>query len=156
MPPDPVLIRSADAKDIDAMLGLLRLLFEIEADFEFDEARQRQGLFMMTDGCLKHKVVKVAESKGKIVGMASAQTLISTAEGAMTALVEDVVVLPGSRKQGVGRRLVQSLCEWAAMRGAVRLQVLADRQNRPALEFYQRMGWQKTQLICLRKRNDLP
>jgi GNAT superfamily N-acetyltransferase len=155
MPPDSVLIRNADAKDIEAMLGLLRLLFEIEADFEFDEARQRRGLFMMTDGCLKHKVIKVAEAGSGIVGMASAQTLISTVEGGMCALVEDVVVRPEWRKQGIGRRLVQSLCEWAAMRGAVRLQVLADVQNRPALEFYQRTGWRKTQLICLRKRNDL-
>jgi hypothetical protein len=90
------------AEDIEAMPGLLRLLFDIEADFEFDEARQRRGLFLMTDGCLKHKVIQVAESAGRIVGMASAQTLISSAEGAMSALVEDVVALPatGNRTWG--------------------------------------------------------
>jgi len=150
----PIIIRNAGPGDIEAMLALLRLLFELEADFEFDEARQRRGLFMMTDGCLKHKVVKVAEAGGEIVGMASAQTLISTAEGTMAAIVEDVVVLPGCRRQGTGRRLVQSLCEWAAMRGAVRMQVLADKHNAPALEFYRRTQWNLTQLICLRKRND--
>ena len=98
------------AEDIEAMPGLLRLLFDIEADFEFDEARQRRELFLMTDGCLKHKVIQVAESAGRIVDMASAQTLISSAEGALSALVEDVVVLPlpaTERGEAPGAKLVR-------------------------------------------------
>ena len=31
------------------------------------------------------------------------------------------------------------------------MQLLADRTNHPALDFYRRQGWQHTQLICLRK-----
>ncbi|WP_410269208.1 N-acetyltransferase family protein [Desulfosalsimonas sp.] len=107
-------------QELASILEVSRVLtssFDLEADFEFYDARQRRGLFMMTNGCLKHKVVKVAEAGGEIVGMASAQTLISTAEGSMAAIVEDVVVRPGFRRQGTGRRLVQSLCEWAVMRG---------------------------------------
>jgi len=32
-----------------------------------------------------------------------------------------------------------------------RLQLLADRNNIQATDFYQKLGWQATQLICLRK-----
>jgi ribosomal protein S18 acetylase RimI-like enzyme len=31
------------------------------------------------------------------------------------------------------------------------LQLLADKNNLPALNFYQKQGWQSTQLVCLRK-----
>jgi hypothetical protein len=31
-----------------------------------------------------------------------------------------------------------------------RLQLLADRSNVPALDFYRIMGWHMTELICLR------
>jgi GNAT superfamily N-acetyltransferase len=50
----------------------------------------------------------------------------------------------------VGRRLVNALVEWAADRGLTRLQLLADDRNRPALDFYRKMGWHTTQLLCLR------
>ncbi len=43
-----------------------------------------------------------------------------------------------------------SLVSWSVKRGLTRLQLLADRNNRPALDFYRRIGWRSTQLICLR------
>ncbi|MDY6824315.1 MAG: GNAT family N-acetyltransferase [Thermodesulfobacteriota bacterium] len=144
-------VRNAKHGDVDAMVGLLRDLFAIEVDFTFDEARQRRGLFLMTDGCMKHKVIKVAETDGQIVGMAVAQTLISTAEGGQTVLVEDVVVVPDFRGSGIGKSLMKSIGDWARSRGATRLQLLADTHNQPALDFYRHLGWQQTQLICLRR-----
>ncbi|MDY6903344.1 MAG: GNAT family N-acetyltransferase [Thermodesulfobacteriota bacterium] len=149
--PSTIRIRNAKSGDVDAMLGLLRELFAIEADFTFDEARQRRGLFLMTDGCMKHKVIKVAETDRQIVGMAGAQTLISTAEGGQAVLVEDVVVAPAFRGCGIGKSLMKSIGEWAESRGVNRLQLLADTQNQPALDFYRHLGWQKTQLICFRR-----
>lgn len=44
-----------------------------------------------------------------------------------------------------------AVADWAAAAGATRLQLLADKDNGPALEFYQKQGWQFTRLICLRK-----
>jgi hypothetical protein len=46
---------------------------------------------------------------------------------------------------------MQAVAAWAADRGLTRLQLLADRQNRPAMAFYRRTGWQTTQLVCLRQ-----
>jgi GNAT superfamily N-acetyltransferase len=87
--------------------------------------------------------------------MCSAQALISTAEGGWVALVEDMVVSTPYRGTGVGRRLMTAIEEWAKKRGMSRLQLLADRTNFAALDFYDKMGWCPTQLICLRRKWDL-
>jgi len=147
-----VTIRNAAHSDIDALVSLLRELFAVEADFFFDADKQRRGLLLMLDGCRKHRCVRVAEQDNEVIGMCSAQTLISTAEGGAVALVEDLVVKTGWRGRGVGRMLLASMEDWRRERGLKRLQLLADAENEPALAFYQNNGWKRTQLICLRKR----
>ncbi|HCC54994.1 MAG TPA: GNAT family N-acetyltransferase [Desulfobulbaceae bacterium] len=146
----PALIRPARPADLEALVGLLRLLFAIEADFDFDPARQRQGLAMLlaNDGA----VVLVAEAAGRVVGMCSGQLTISTAEGGFALLVEDMVVAEAWQGRGLGRELLTVLEQWAAARKIERLQLLADRNNTAALEFYRKLGWQPTELICLRRR----
>ena len=137
---------------MDVMVDLLGELFSIEADFTIDKARQRRGLKLMLDGCLKHRCIKVAETEGQVIGMCTAQTLISTAEGGIVALVEDVVVDRRFRGRGIGRKLMESIEDWARGRGATSMQLLADRANFSALDFYDKIGWRPTQLICLRRR----
>jgi GNAT superfamily N-acetyltransferase len=148
---EEVIIRSAKRKDIEEMVLLLDDLFSIETDFQSDPKRQMKGIALFLDGCLKHKCIKVAEIDGKIVGMCTAQLLVSTAQGTPAALVEDMVVAAGYRKKGIGRKLMQAIESWAKSHGATRLQLLADQTNGPALDFYQRIGWSTTQLICLRR-----
>jgi GNAT superfamily N-acetyltransferase len=106
----------------------------------------------MLDGCGKHRCVKVAEADGRVVGMCSAQMLISTAMGGWGAMVEDMVVAAPHRGEGIGRQLMDAIVHWARARGLTRLQLLADRTNFSALDFYDRMGWYPTRLICLRRR----
>jgi GNAT superfamily N-acetyltransferase len=133
------------------MTALLEELFSIEADFTVDPQRQQRGLALMLDGCLKHRCIKVAEVEGRVVGMCSAQLLISTAQGGLVALIEDMVIKKDFQGRGIGRRLVAAIEQWARDHGATRLQLLADRDNHPALAFYKHLAWQSTQLICLRK-----
>ena len=147
-----VTIRNAQHQDIDAMVALLRELFTIEADFAVDEKRQRIGLSLLLDGCQKHRCVKVAELRGQVVAMGTAQTLVSTAEGNQVALVEDMVVAPPYRRMGIGRQLMAAIEQWANQHGLARLQLLSDRTNFSALDFYDRIGWHPTQLICLRRK----
>jgi GNAT superfamily N-acetyltransferase len=145
-------IRDAQSCDLDTLVALLGELFSIEADFMVDDMRQRKGLSMMLDGCGKHRCVKVAEADGQVVGMCTAQILISTAQGGNVALVEDMVVNAPYRGMGIGRQLISALEKWAYQHGVTRLQLLADRTNSPALEFYGKMGWRSTRLICLRRQ----
>ena len=142
------IIRPASAGDIPAMVELLGLLFTLEADFTFASDRQRRGLELLL--AAPQARVAVAEVDGRAVAMATAQLLISTAEGGPALTIEDVVVAPLHRRQGLARQLLAHLALWGESQGARRLQLLADRDNTLALLFYQRLGWRQTQLICLR------
>ena len=71
-----------------------------------------------------------------IVGMATLQLLISTAEGGTAGVIEDLVVSESMRGQGIGQALLNHLCGWAEGQGITRLQLLADRDNQAALDFY--------------------
>jgi GNAT superfamily N-acetyltransferase len=143
-------IRPALHSDIEVLLHLLEALFSIEQDFTPDREKQQRGLEMMLQA--PQAYVVVAEHGGEIAGMATLQLLISTAEGAPSGLIEDVVVRDSHRGQGVGEALMKHLSTWAEKMGATRLQLLADRDNQPALAFYRKQGWLTTSLIALRKK----
>ena len=87
----------------------------------------------------------------KVVGLCTVQTLISTAEGGPVGLLEDLIVAADFRNQGIAKKLLAEVACWAERRGLKRLQLLADKNNAPALAFYQKQGWDSTQLVCLRK-----
>lgn len=148
------MIRPAAQSDIPAMVRLLRRLFALEADFDFSAERQRRGLELLL--AAPSAMVMVAEEHGEVVGMATAQLVISTAEGGPSLLIEDLVIVPTRRNQGLGTALLVALDEWGVAMGADRMQLLADRTNIPALNFYRHKGWRETQLICLRKYSNPP
>src|SRR5688572_9086621 len=105
------LIRPATSADIERMVWLLSQLFSIEADFIFDEAKQRQGLSLMfTEPELR--AILVAEVQGKVVGMCSVQTVVSTAEGGRSAWIEDVVIEDRYQGLGIGRQLLNAVEQW--------------------------------------------
>jgi len=142
-------IRIATESDIPDLVALLQDLFAIEADFNGDPVKQERGLRLLLES--PGGKIWVAEERGHIVGLCTLQILISTAEGGPVGLVEDVVVVSDRRGFGIGRQLLAALEIWAVQHGLSRLQLLADRENRSALDFYQRLDWRETKLIALRK-----
>ncbi|KAF7600422.1 MAG: GNAT family N-acetyltransferase [Candidatus Dactylopiibacterium carminicum] len=144
------LLRPARAEDIPAIAGLLAALFAIESDFSADSTRQQAALSQMLDRA--DILLQVAELDGAVVGFCSVQTVISTAEGGPAGVIEDVVVAATHRGKGIARALLAAAEAWALGRGMLRLQLLADQDNAPALAFYRHLGWQETQLGNWRKR----
>ena len=142
------MIRKALYNDIEAMIGLLEQLFAIEDDFTADSKRQSRGLQLGLD--LENVSFLVAEIDNKIVGMVSGQLLLSSTEGGVSLLVEDLVVDSSYRGQGIGRKLLHAVGVWGSERGADRMQLLTDCDNLGALDFYLSQGWRRTKLICLR------
>ena len=145
------IIRRAEITDIPHLTGLLAALFSIEIDFKADASKQRKGLEMMFDD-METRCILVAEHDKRVIGMCTAQILISTAEGGSAALIEDVVVDGSYRRLGIGKKLLSGIESWARGKGVKRFQLSADRNNAPALEFYKSMSWNITNLICLHKR----
>lgn len=146
-----ITIRTARPSDIPQLVELLKALFTIEADFDFDADKQAYGLNLLLNSDKDCILVAELLNDNKVLGMCTVQTLISTAEGGPVGLLEDLVVAADFRHQGVGANLLAEAVGWADCHGLKRLQLLADKNNLPALKFYQKQGWESTQLVCLRK-----
>jgi GNAT superfamily N-acetyltransferase len=144
-------VRPALQADIPRLADLLDELFSVETDFTPHRERQERGLGILVGRQPGMSLVLVAEVSGIVVGMATVQLLISTAEGGRVGLVEDVVVDRRHRGKGIGRRLLSGIADWARTRDVTRLQLLADRGNSAALRFYHAAGWTPTSLVCLRQ-----
>nr|WP_321513865.1 GNAT family N-acetyltransferase [uncultured Pseudodesulfovibrio sp.] len=149
--PEAVSVCPAGHEDLESLVVLLETLFSIEEDFVVDQAKQRRGLELMLNngrGC----ILAAKAADGTVVGMCSGQLTVSTAEGGPAVLIEDVIVQQDWQGQGIGTKLMDGITAWARENEVTRLQLLADRQNLPALDFYKHLGWQPTQLVCLRNR----
>lgn len=143
-------IRRARHADIPRLCELLADLFSIEADFHPDRSKQELGLSLLVNDGSGASAVFVVVHDGNVIGMASVQTLISTAEGARSGLVEDVIIDRRFRSKGIGTLLLDYIISWSKEQKLTRLQLLADQHNDAATAFYQCRGWQMTKLQCMR------
>ncbi len=141
----------AGTADLDALAGLLGELFTLEADFAPDRAKQLAALRWILDHPA-HGRLFVLRDAGRAVGMANALISISTAEGGPVLILEDVILAASHRGGGHGRRLVEHVLGWAASQGMSRVTLLADKDNGAALDFYQRLGFEKSALVVRRFR----
>ncbi len=146
-----ITIRSAHPEDIPRLCNLLGDLFSLESDFQPDIEKQARGIGLLLEDASGPSHVLVAVHDGVVIGMSSVQTLISTAEGGRVGLVEDVIVDKRFRSRNVGTLLLDGIIAWSMKKGLLRLQLLADRENHQALNFYVSRGWTSTRLNCWRK-----
>ncbi len=146
-----VTIRSARPEDILRMSELLTDLFGIERDFAVDVVKQVKGISMLVADSSGASLVLVAVVPGgEVIGMASVQTLVSTAEGGRVGLVEDVIVDFRYRCRGVGTLLFERIMSWSHENKLTRLQLLMDKSNHVAVDFYRSRGLSATNLNCMR------
>jgi len=135
--------------DLPALAQMLGRLFSIESDFSPDAGKQTDGLRLIIEnpelGC-----IFVLRSGEQIIGMANALRTISTAEGGPVLLLEDVIVADAYWGQGLGTMLVKHVLEWAVERGMRRVTLLADRDNSPARQFYEKLGFRESAMKVYR------
>lgn len=145
-------ITYGEAKEADMpdLVQLLALLFIIEKDFKPDTSKQQTGLALLVKNSATATMQVAKNDTGKVIGMVSAQLVISTAEGAVSAWVEDMVIDASYRGHGIGKQLLQNALTWAKNKGATRAQLLVDTANTDALGYYQHLNWQTTQLQARR------
>ena len=148
--PRTVRFRGAEPRDMPRLVALIGALFAIETAFTVDPARQEKGLRALLAS--SNARILAAEADGEVVGMCTVQLTVSTAEGGPSGLIEDVVVDRAWRGKGIGRALLDEAEAWARAQGALRVQLLADQRNRPALDFYAGRGWTLTPMVCLNKK----
>jgi ribosomal protein S18 acetylase RimI-like enzyme len=130
----------ASVKDLPQMVELLGVLFEQEAEFQPDAAKQKRALEAILASPAIGRLYVAREGK-KLVAMASLLYTISTAEGGKAAWFEDLVVHPEERKRGIGEALLKHVVAQARAEGVLRITLLTDMQNERAQAMYRRAGF---------------
>jgi GNAT superfamily N-acetyltransferase len=133
-------LETAAQKDLPRLVELLGILFESEAEFSPDNAKQGAALQAILAEPAKGRIF-VARDGREIVAMASLLYTISTAEGGKAALFEDLVVAPDHRKRGIGEALLKHVIAHARAEGVLRITLLTDMQNERAQAMYRRVGF---------------
>ena len=95
-------------------------------------------------------MILVAREGDHVIGMVSLLFTISTAEGGRVCWMEDMVVHPDRRGDGLGSRLLQSAVEYARTHGFSRITLLTDQLNAGAIRFYGRHGFVESEMTVLR------
>jgi GNAT superfamily N-acetyltransferase len=144
-------INYATAADLPHLADLLAELFTLESDFQPERDKQMNGLRLILDNPSLGRLF-VLRIGGKVAGMANALITISTAEGGRVLLLEDVIVRSEHRGGGLGRRLIEHVLQWAREQGMTRVTLLADIDNRAALDFYRKLGFENSNMTVLRKK----
>ena len=145
-----IIFNEANEADIPDLILLLSALFSIEKDFNPDATKQQKGLALVIENYVSATVQVARNADGKVIGMVSAQLVISTAEGATSAWIEDMVINTDYRGKGVGIQLLSNALAWAKNKGATRAQLLVDVTNSDAIAYYKHLNWESTQLQARR------
>jgi ribosomal protein S18 acetylase RimI-like enzyme len=144
-------ITIARTDDLPQLADLLAELFTLESDFIPDRVKQLRGLRMILEAPAMGQLF-VLRVNGKVAGMANALITISTVEGGRVLILEDIILHKTYRGIGLGRNLVEYILGWACEQGLTRVTLLADQNNQAALDFYRKLGFERSQMTVLRKK----
>jgi ribosomal protein S18 acetylase RimI-like enzyme len=87
----------------------------------------------------------VAEEPGRIVG-----AVLGGYDG-RRGLVYHLAVAADRRRRGIGRDLMAEIERRLAAKGCVKSYLLATPDNRQAVDFYRRLGWQVMDMVLMGK-----
>ena len=146
-------ISIASSNDIPELCALLNSLFAQETEFVPDRQTQAKGLTTVINGAEVGDII-VARDDGEIVGMINLLYTVSTALGARVALLEDMVVSPNRRGQGIGSILIKHVVKFAKEKSCRRITLLTDGDNEGAHRFYKKHGFSRSSMIAFRMSLD--
>ena len=122
----------------------------MKIDFAPDLEKQLRGLRLILENPTLGQLF-VARDGEKVIAIVNALISISTAEGGRVLMLEDVIVQSEYRGRGLGRQLVEHVLDWAREQKMTRVTLLADHDNRPALKFYDKLGFAASRMTVMRK-----
>lgn len=131
-------IRPACEADAALMIEMARCLAEYEkrpADATVTEEKLRHWLFQK-----KLAEALVAEWQGEAVGYALFYPVYQSFAGEGALYLEDIVLKPGHRGQGLGRRLMAAVAALAVQRGYDGMDWSCLDWNEDAMRFYGALG----------------
>lgn len=147
-------IRRGETRDVEMLVTFFWDLFMMEKDFAMDAESHRAGLLLLLANP-GEAAVFVAEADGVVVGMATAQIVVSTSIGGYSIVLEDMYVSAGFRRKGVGSKLLENVLAWGSERGARRVQLVVATANARAFRFYRQAGLLKSHMTAFYGKLDV-
>jgi len=144
-------VAPATIDDIPVLCSLLLVLFNQEAEFSADKNLQSQGLEMIISEPSMGVILVAKDTRGEICGMINVLYTVSTFLGSKVCTLEDMVVFPDVRGNGVGSILIKSAVEKAKSEGCKRITLLTDQDNQRAISFYEQHGFSKSTMMPMRR-----
>lgn len=134
-----ITLREATPADVPQILAFIRALAAYEREPEAVTATEDN---LLRDGFGPHPFYSclMAESDGVAAGFALYFFNYSTWLGRPGLYLEDLIVLPEFRGQGIGKALLQRVAAIAVEKDCRRLQWEVLDWNTPAIDFYRAMG----------------
>ncbi|BCX12375.1 MAG: N-acetyltransferase [Thermosynechococcus sp.] len=132
-------IRPATPEDVPIIFQLIQALAAYEKlshAVNGTEEALREHLF----GDRPYAEVLLAHTPTEVIGYALFLTTYSTFLTRPGLWLEDLFVLPAYRRQGVGTALLKALVQLARNRDYGRIEWSVLDWNRPAIQFYERLG----------------
>jgi GNAT superfamily N-acetyltransferase len=136
---DAPLLRRAEARDLDAVLALIRGLAEFEKLPGPDEAAAARFKADATATPPRFEL-HVAELAGEVVAYALSFMTYSTFLARPSLYLEDLYVRPDRRGRGIGEALLKRLAATAVERGCGRFEWTVLDWNERAQKFYRGLG----------------
>jgi len=146
-------VREATIEDAVEIYGLARELAETVGDAPPQEEAVRERLEELLEE--PRACVLVAEGESGVVGAASLWIKPDLAHGDTVIEVPTLVVAEGSRREGVGKLLMEGVQRLGAENGADLIELVATTQNVAAREFYRTLGFVETDHVTLEFVGDM-
>jgi ribosomal protein S18 acetylase RimI-like enzyme len=145
-----ITIRASDRKDVDALLELWKEFMENPDSLDrpiptHTENRRRWKDFVNRLIDEDPGQIQVAEENGKLVGYVMSQRIVKTPLDMAYnwSYVSDLYVKRNHRRQGVGRKLLQSTIEHLKSVGSGHIRLAVWHRNEGAIRLYKELGFRE-------------
>lgn len=142
-------VEPATLDDLPQLVELLGFLFAQEVDFHPDTALQTEGIRRILDNPHVGRIL-VYRDNGRAVGLVNLLFTVSTALGAKVAMLDDIVVHPGHRGNGIGSQLIRAAIDLCIAEGCARIHLHTDHDNHGAQRLYERHGFKRSSMLSMR------
>ena len=142
-------IRPANSADQESVLDLLRIYCD-EANTPLSDQHLLAGLVpLLTEN--QHGVVLVAEEE-KIIGYSILTWGWGIESGGMEALVDEMLIHPSRRGEGIGKMLLQATLERAKQEGVKVVFLETEKDNPRSRKLYSKVGFEEESSIWMSYR----
>jgi ribosomal protein S18 acetylase RimI-like enzyme len=137
-------IRPATALDAPAAVGLMAQLGEF-GHGQVDPGVEERLRTMIESP--QYAILVAEAGQGQVVGLLTMSQRWTLWHAGPCALIEELVVDEGARRQGIGRALIQAALDWARAQGCSEVELSTEPDNLKAQAFYRRLGFESTALL---------